>query len=79
VSRVAQSVYSVWLLTGRPGDRGAIPGRGERIFPLAFVSRPAVGPTQAAVQKVPGVLSLGLKRGRSVNQINRGNYVLLYG
>jgi hypothetical protein len=26
------------------------PGRGERIFPLASVSRPALGPTQPPVQ-----------------------------
>jgi hypothetical protein len=30
------------------------------------VSRPALGPTQPPVQWVPGVLSLGLKRGRGV-------------
>jgi hypothetical protein len=55
-----------WLRTGRPGDRGSIPGRGERIFPVASVSRPALGPTQPPVQWVPGVLSPGLKRGRGV-------------
>jgi hypothetical protein len=59
--RIAQSVCC-----GRPGDRGSIPGRGERIFPLASVSRPALGPTQPPVQWVPGVLSPGLKRGRGV-------------
>jgi hypothetical protein len=48
VSRVTQ--YSVWLRAGR----GSIPGRGERIFPLASVSRPALGPTQPSVQWVPG-------------------------
>jgi hypothetical protein len=61
VSRVAQSVRA-----GRPGDRGSIPDRGERIFPLASVSRPALGPTQPPVQWVPGVLSPGLKRGQGV-------------
>jgi hypothetical protein len=30
----ARSQYSVWLRSGRPGDRGSIPGRGKRIFPL---------------------------------------------
>jgi hypothetical protein len=49
---------SVWA--GRPGDRGSIPGRGK-IFPLASVSRPALGPTQPPVQWVPGVLSPGVK------------------
>jgi hypothetical protein len=60
------SQYSVWLRAGRPGDRGSIPGRGEMIFPLASVSRPALGPTQRPVHWVPGVLSLGLKGGRGV-------------
>jgi hypothetical protein len=40
------SQYSVWLRAGRSGDQGSIPDRGERIFPLASVSRPALGPTQ---------------------------------
>jgi hypothetical protein len=39
------------------GDRGSIPGRGKKIFPLASVSRPALRPTQPPVQWVPGVLS----------------------
>jgi hypothetical protein len=60
------SVSSVWLRAGRPGDRDSIPGRGERIFSQASVSRPALGPTQPPVQWVPGVLFPGLKRGRSV-------------
>jgi hypothetical protein len=48
------------------GDRGSIPGRGWRIFPLASVSRPALRPTQPPVQWVPGVLSSRVKRGRGV-------------
>jgi hypothetical protein len=60
------SQYSVWLRTGRPGDCGSIPGRGERIFPLNSVSRPALGSTQRPVQWVLWVQSLGLKRGRGV-------------
>jgi hypothetical protein len=44
------SQYSSWLRVGRPGDRGSIPGRGERIIPLASVSRSALVPTQPAVQ-----------------------------
>jgi hypothetical protein len=39
---------------------------GERNFPVASVSRPALGPTQSPVQWVPGVLSPLLKRGRGV-------------
>jgi hypothetical protein len=45
--------YCSWLWAGRPGDRGSIPGRGKRIFPVASVSRPALGPTQPLVQRVP--------------------------
>jgi hypothetical protein len=39
----------------------------RRIFPLASVSRPALGPTQPPVQWVPGILSPGIKHGRGVN------------
>jgi hypothetical protein len=45
------------------GDRGSIPGRGKRIFPLTSVSRPALGPTQPYVQ---WVLSTKVKHGRGV-------------
>jgi hypothetical protein len=61
-SGVAQSLVSDNGLD----DRGSTPGRGKRISPLASVSRPALGPTQPPVQRVPGVLSPGLKRGRGV-------------
>jgi hypothetical protein len=39
---------------------------GQRLFPVASVSRPSLGPTQPPVQCVPGVLSPGVKRGRGV-------------
>jgi hypothetical protein len=48
------------------GRSGFDPRQGQRIFPLASVSRPALGPTQPPVQWVPGVLSPGVKRGRGV-------------
>jgi hypothetical protein len=38
--------------------------QGQKIFPLASVSRPALRPTHP--QWVPGVLSPGVKRGRGV-------------
>jgi hypothetical protein len=52
-------LYSVWLRTGRPGDRGSIPGRGKGFLPLASVFTPALGPTQPPVQWVPGFLPRG--------------------
>jgi hypothetical protein len=42
-----------------PGDGGSIRDIGERIFPVAFVFRPALGPTQPPVQWVSRILSLG--------------------
>jgi hypothetical protein len=58
---VAQAVQC--LSTGWTTGRYRFdPRRGQRIFPLASVSRPTLGPTQPPVQWVPGVLSPGLKR-----------------
>jgi hypothetical protein len=51
---------SVWPRAGRPGDRGSIPGRSKRIFPVASVFKPALGPTQPPVQWVPGVYFPGV-------------------
>jgi hypothetical protein len=42
------------------------PRQGQRTFPLTSVSRPALGSTQPPVQRVPGFLSPGLKRGQGV-------------
>jgi hypothetical protein len=52
-------------------DRGSIPDKRQRIFPLAFVSRPALGPTQPPVQWVPRVFYPGVKRGRGVMLITK--------
>jgi hypothetical protein len=57
-----QCLTTVWT-TGRSGFDSR---QGQRIFPLASVSRPALGPTQPPVQWVPGVFSPGVKRGRGV-------------
>jgi hypothetical protein len=62
-SPLRQRQYSVWLLTGRPRFD---PLQWWRISSLTSASRPALGPTQAPAQWVPGALSPGVKRGRSV-------------
>jgi hypothetical protein len=49
----------------RLDDRSSIPGRGKGFF-VYSVSRPALRPTQPPFQWIPGVLSLEVKRGRSV-------------
>jgi hypothetical protein len=57
---VAQAVQC--LTTGWTTGRSEFdPRQGKRIFPLASVSRPALGPTQPPVQWAPGVLSPGVK------------------
>jgi hypothetical protein len=45
------SQYSVWLQTGQPGFD---PWQRQRIFSLASVSRPALGPIQPPIQWIPG-------------------------
>jgi hypothetical protein len=62
---LAQAVYC--LTTGWTTGRSAFdPRQGQRFFPIASLSKPALGPTQPPVQWVPGVLSPGLKRGWGV-------------
>jgi hypothetical protein len=58
------SLHLLTMPTLQPGYRGSIPDRGERIFPLAVVSRPALGPAQPPLQWVLGVLSPEVKRRR---------------
>jgi hypothetical protein len=55
--------YSFWLQTGRPDFD---PRQKQRISPLASVSRPALRPTQPAIQRVPGSFPPGINHGRSV-------------
>jgi hypothetical protein len=51
---LAQAVQC--LTTGWTSGRSEFdPRRGQRIFPLASVSRPSLGPAQPPVQCVPGV------------------------
>jgi hypothetical protein len=45
------SQFSVWLQTGRPGDRGSIPGRGKEDYSSILCVQ------TGSVQWVPGVLS----------------------
>jgi hypothetical protein len=69
------NLFCAYLYTGSRGSSGSIVSdcgldnraigvrspAGQRIFPLASVSRPALGPTQPPVLCVPGVLSPGVK------------------
>jgi hypothetical protein len=57
IAQAVQCLTTGWT-TGRPEFD---PRQGQEIFPLASVSRPALGPTQSPVQWVPGVLSPGVK------------------
>jgi hypothetical protein len=50
--------HSMGWTTGRSGFG---PRRGQRIFSLSSVCRPALGSTHPPVQWVPGVLSPGVK------------------
>jgi hypothetical protein len=64
----AQLLMKIWdsgiatsLLAGRPRGRSSSPSRGK-IFLFSMPSRPVLGPTQPPIQRVPGVLSPGVKR-----------------
>jgi hypothetical protein len=70
---------SVSIVSGYRLDDRAIGVRspaGQRIFPLASVSRPALGSTQPLVKWVPGALSPGLKRGQGVT-LTTHHYLVL--
>jgi hypothetical protein len=57
---LAQAVQC--LTTGWTTGRSRFdPRQGQRIFPLASLSRPALGPTQPPVQWVPEILFPGGK------------------
>jgi hypothetical protein len=71
---VAQSVQCLamgWTVGRSRFD----PQQGQRIFPLASESRPALGSTRPPVQWVPVVLSPGLKRGQGVTLITHPHLV----
>jgi hypothetical protein len=60
IYRLIASTVCVSLTTGwTTGRSGFDSRRGQRIFPLACVSRPALGPTQHPVQWVPGSFPRG--------------------
>jgi hypothetical protein len=59
------SQNSVWLRTGRPGDRGPIPGRGK-VFSSGLCVQTDSRAYPASCKMVPGVLFLGVKRGQGV-------------
>jgi hypothetical protein len=57
------SQYSDWIRTGRPEFE---PRQGQRIFPVACASRPAVGPSQPLIRWVPGIVFPEVKCSRGV-------------
>jgi hypothetical protein len=59
------SHYSVWLRTGRPGDRGSIPGRGKRFFLYLCVRTSSEAHPAFCTMDTGGPFP-GAKRGRSV-------------
>jgi hypothetical protein len=58
---IAQSVWR-WITGWTIGILGFDSRRGLRIFLFTTVSRTALGPTQPPIQRVPGTVSLGVKR-----------------
>jgi hypothetical protein len=63
----------------RLDDRGFESQQGLGIFLFATASRPALGPTQAPIQWVPGALYLGVKLpGREADSVKIKECVELY-
>jgi hypothetical protein len=60
------TIITTWSSSLTRVHYGFDPRQRQTIFPVASVSRPALGPTQPPVQWVRGVLSSGVKRGRGV-------------
>jgi hypothetical protein len=63
---VLQTLCVVWLRAGRPGDRGSIPGRGERIFFCSLCVQTGSGAHPASCTMGTGDPFLVVKRGRGV-------------
>jgi hypothetical protein len=55
------SRYRNWLWTGQPKGQSSSPGRVKN-FLFCTSSRPALGPTQPPIQRVPGAVSSRVKR-----------------
>jgi hypothetical protein len=72
VARVKRKAIYVGIATGYGLDgRLSIPGRGKRFSLCSTASRPALEPTQPAIQCVPGALSPELKRpGREADHLH---------
>jgi hypothetical protein len=58
----ARLAHSIWRLHYRMEDRGFESRQGLGTFLFTTASRPALGPTQPPIQRVPGALSLGVLR-----------------
>jgi hypothetical protein len=54
----------VWLRARRPRGRSSSPG-GVKNFPFSTSSRPALGPTQPPIQRLPGVKRPGREADQS--------------
>ena len=69
-----RSQYNDWLRTGRSGDRIPVGGRD---FP--HMSRPALGPNQLPVQRVPGLFRGKERPGRDADHSPPSSAVVMKG